>query len=498
MSITTRFALGSGLVIALLAAVTAYEAGTIARLAAMHRGLGEHTLQTTAIALDLLASRDRLEKHLLKFAATRDVAYAAAAAEVAGELGSDLERLQGVRPAGNEIPAVAEVVTVWQRFPLAADSGPEAVEAMMESGEQEILERYGAPLDELRVGLATVVAAAREQAAARVSAASETAVRTRRLAVSALVVSVALAFAVTGVVLRSIHRPLARLVTATEAIAGGRFDHRVPTQGDDELARLAGHFNSMAERLGELDRLKRDFLSNISHEIKTPLVAMAETSQLLLDEVPGPLTAKQRRFLELQQQSNRRMQELIRDLLDLSRLEAGVMEYRFEARDVRPILEEAIAEVEPLARERGVQVHLEMPAVLPAVRGDDRRLLQVVVNLLGNAARVSPPETEVVVTASQVADEEGVWVRITVRDHGPGVADPEKPLVFERFYRSVGNLGHDRGGVGLGLAICREIVTAHAGRLRVEDADGGGAAFVAELAAAADHGAHLPERESST
>ena len=141
---------------------------------------------------------------------------------------------------------------------------------------------------------------------------------------------------------------------------------------------------------------------------------------------------------------------------------------------------------------------LEAPGVLPVVRCDHRRLLQVVLNLLGNAIRFSPPETEVAVAAREVTDGEGVWVRIAVRDHGPGVADPEKPLVFERFYRAAGSRAHDRAGVGLGLAICREIVAAHDGRLRVEDAAGGGAVFVAELAAAADDGAPLPDTEDPT
>jgi signal transduction histidine kinase len=224
---------------------------------------------------------------------------------------------------------------------------------------------------------------------------------------------------------------------------------------------------------------------------------MAETTQVLLDEVPGPLSAKQRRFLELQQQSNRRLQDMIRDLLDLSRLEAGVMEYRFDTRAVRPILEAALAELGPLAGEREVRVELEAHGGLPPVRCDHQRMLQVVLNLLANAIRFSPRGGRVFLAAREVADEVRTWVRVTVGDQGPGVPDPEKAQVFERFYRVAGSHSRDRGGVGLGLAICREIVTAHGGRIGVEDAPGGGAVFVVDLAAATGATATPGEREGS-
>ena len=497
MRIATRIVLGSGVVIVLLAAVTAYEAGTMARLAAMQRALGENTLPATAQALDLLASRSRLEEHLLKFAATRDRRYAEAAAGATRRLGRDLDRLRDLEPSGGESRAIDEVARDWLAFPFATASEPEMVEGLVASDRQRLLERFSVPLDDLRVSLDAVVVAAREQAAARVEEAGDAAARARRLSLVALVVSVVLAFGVTGVTVRSIQRPLGRLIAATEAVAGGRFDHRVPAEGDDELTLLAAHFNSMAERLGELDRLKRDFLSNVSHEIKTPLAAMAETTQLLLDEVPGPLSEKQRRFLELQQQSNRRLQDMIRDLLDLSRHEAGVMEYRFDTQAVRPILEAALAELEPLAGEREVRVELEAHGGLPPVRCDPQRMLQVVLNLLANAIRFSPRGGWVSLAAREIADEVCTWVRVTVGDQGPGVPDPEKAQVFERFHRVAGPRSRDRGGVGLGLAICREIVTAHGGRIGVEDAPGGGAVFVVDLAAATGDTTTPGEREGS-
>jgi two-component system sensor histidine kinase GlrK len=481
--ITTRVALGSGVVIALLAAVTAYQAGTISRLASMQRLLGEHTLPTTALALDLLAARDRLQDHVLKFAVTRDRGYAAAAAEAAAGFGRDLERLRALRPGGGEGRAIDRATRSWRAFPLSGAGEDEIVAELTAADPGQLPDRVAAPLEALRLDLLEVVAVARERTAARVGAAFEAADRARTLSAAALVVSVALAFAVTLVTVRTIHRRLDGLVGATRAIASGRFGHRVPSGGEDELSRLAEHFNAMGERLGELDRLKRDFLSHVSHEIKTPLVAMAETTRLLLDGVAGPLTARQHRLLELQSDNEGRLQEMISNLLDLSRMEAGAMEYRFAVPPPRAILEASIANFEALARDRGVGLELDAADTLPSVRCDRDRIFQVLHNLIDNAIRFSPSGGRITVSARPTPTGD---LRMVVRDEGPGVPDDDRHRVFERFYQARGQRPGDRGGVGLGLAICREIVTAHGGRIWVEDAPGGGARFAFELKAVSE------------
>ena len=161
---------------------------------------------------------------------------------------------------------------------------------------------------------------------------------------------------------RSIQVPLSRLARGTRAVAQGRFDQRVQAAGGDEFSALAADFNEMVRRLGELDQMKKDLLSHVSHELKAPLAAMEETNQLLVEGIPGPVTEDQRRLLDLNLQSVRRLSALIAKLLDLSRMEAGVMEYDMRARDMVPLLQGPAAELGALAREKGVRFALELGA----------------------------------------------------------------------------------------------------------------------------------------
>jgi two-component system sensor histidine kinase GlrK len=490
MRIPTRVALGSSLLIALIAAVTAYEARTIAHLAAMQRELGERTLPSTALALDLVAIRDRLDVSLRKFAATGDPAYAAKAAEAAHAFDRDLARLRALRSVDDHDPDAAGLDRAWRSFPLAAAADADLVALLVAGDRQQLLATVSGPLGRLRAHLLAVVAADRQRAAERVQAAAAAATHARNLAVAALVVSVALAVAVTLVTVRSIRAPLDRLATAIAAIAAGRFDHRVAAAGDDELGRLAQLFNQMSERLAELDRLKSDLLSNVSHEIKTPLAAMTETTKLLLDEVAGPLTAKQRRLLELERDNQERLQTMISTVLDLARHDAGVVEYALADHPIRPILDEVRAQFEALASSRGVTLEVAVADSAPAVHCDRDRILQVFQNLVSNAIKVSPRQGTVTLAAG-ASDSGRPAVRCEVRDQGPGVADDDKPHLFDRFQRLAGQPIRARAGIGLGLAICREIVEAHGGRIWAEDAPGGGAVFVVELAAGSPRDATL-------
>lgn len=486
MKVPTRVALGSGLLVLLLAAVTASQARSIARLAAMQQEIGETTLPSTAMALDLVAARDRLDLHLLKFAATGDPAYAEKIAEATESFDRDLQNLRSVRQSADDDADVVALHRAWQSFPPARATGPDRVQLLVNADREQMLRVFGEPLDDVREHLVAIVDAARARADHRVEAASDAAAHARNLAIITFVFSFLLAAAVTLVTVQSIRRPLLRLTRATEAIAAGEFEHRVTAEGSDEFSRLAEQFNRMAARLAELDRLKSDFLSNMSHEIKTPLAAMAETSTLLLDGVAGPLTARQQRLLELQRDNEVRLQTMIGDILDLSRLEAGVLDYHFDAHEIRSILETVRGQVEALARKYEVSLELDIRDPVPAVFCDRDRTLQVFHNLLSNAIRVSPRRSTVTLSAAGRSGPEGRWIRCEVRDQGPGVADEDKPRLFERFHRRSGHHARDRSGVGLGLAICREIVTAHGGRIGVEDAPGGGAVFVVELAAAQD------------
>jgi two-component system sensor histidine kinase GlrK len=279
---------------------------------------------------------------------------------------------------------------------------------------------------------------------------------------------------------------LKRLAGGTRAVADGDFSVRLDSSGKDEFGRLAESFNQMVHRLAELDEVKKDFLSHVSHELKTPLVSMQETTELLLEEIPGPLNSRQRRFLTLNLESSLRLSTMISRLLDLSRLEAGVMEYEFLAHDLGDVVRTAVSSFEARSRELEVGIELNVPDHRVEVDCDRDRIIQVIGNLVDNALKFSSTGDTIEISVHPLIaaySEEGPAF-VEVKDRGPGIPDEDKERVFERFYQVRQGRGEGGGtGVGLGLAICREIIEAHGGDITVKDREEGGSIFSFELPA---------------
>lgn len=498
MRLATRVAAGSGLVLAILAAVVAYQLDVNRRMTASHRRLEQVELPAATRALELLEHLDALANHARKYAVTRDPAYAASVARERSAFAAGLDALQALGAGGLESDSVGRMALRWSDFELADVPAERMAATLTEidasGGTGEML----AQVDDLRELAMETVMMTRRQAAARTEVVAAAGRRAARISIAAVVVAIGLSVLIILATVRSIQGPLRRLTAGTRAVARGEFSWQLDVAGDDEIAHLAEDFNAMVRRLDELDQMKRDFLSNVSHEIKTPLVAMLETDALLLEGAPGPLTSKQRRLLELHLQAGRRLRGMIANLLDLSRLEAGVMDYDMRPRDTAEIAAVAAAELLARAEERGVRLVTELKPGLPPVPCDADRIVQVIENLIDNALRVAPKGTSVVVSAC-LADGRsggaagppgsGEAVELAVTDSGPGVPPELRERIFERFQRGArgGSVpGHQ--GFGLGLAICREIVAAHRGTIEVRNRPGGGARFVVVLPAAAGVG----------
>ncbi len=214
----------------------------------------------------------------------------------------------------------------------------------------------------------------------------------------------------------------------------------------------------------ELDRMKSNFISMVSHELKTPLTSIKGFVRLLDAGRVGPVNEKQRRYLEIVLRQTESLTKIIEDLLDLSRIEAGIIEVRRERVDLREVAEGVLAGLENLAREKGVAVFLEIPDGLPAVAGDTERLRQVFTNLIHNAIKFTPSGGEVRVRARK----EGGECLVEVADTGIGVSPQDLPRIFDKFYQVDSSTTRQQSGTGLGLSISRELVAAQGGRMWAE------------------------------
>ena len=228
------------------------------------------------------------------------------------------------------------------------------------------------------------------------------------------------------------------------------------------------------ERLKELERLKSQFLQLVSHELRTPLASIKASAEVLLSTAPAGVPEAHLRLLRNIDRSSDRLSALIRDLLDLVRLEGGRLELNRERLDLRHIAEEAVSTVRPLADERGQAIGLDLVADPCPVDGDRRRLEQVVLNLLTNAVKYGPPGGNIWL---RVQHEPGALARLTVRDEGPGIPPDEQPMVFERFYRLDTEETRRTTGTGLGLPIASALAELHGGSIGVESAVGRGSTF---------------------
>src|SRR5262249_42168906 len=159
---------------------------------------------------------------------------------------------------------------------------------------------------------------------------------------------------VAAIILSSINEPLRRLMKGTHAVAKGEFWHRLPASGRDEFAELARDFNVMTERLGELDQMKKDFVSHVSHDLKAPLASIRQMMYLLLQEIPGSLNEQQKNLIQLSYNSAERLAAMVGNLLDVSRMEAGSMEYQMADHDIVGVINEVAAEFDVQARAKDV------------------------------------------------------------------------------------------------------------------------------------------------
>jgi PAS domain S-box-containing protein len=254
---------------------------------------------------------------------------------------------------------------------------------------------------------------------------------------------------------------------------------------ETEVERRTAELRQAVAALEETDRRKDNFLANISHELRTPLVTVLGYSDLLLGEKLGELTPRQRGALEVVTQSARRLKSFIEELLELSRHELTKQAYTFAPLDVGDVATQAVLALAPRFAERGLRVRVGVARGTPLALGDRERVLQVLVNLLGNAERYSPDGSPIRVAAAEVRPGR---IEVSVSDRGAGIAPEHLAHIFDRLYqvRDDRSPRHKGGALGIGLAIVKSIVEAHGGEVSVRSRVGRGTTFRFSLPVALD------------
>ena len=294
----------------------------------------------------------------------------------------------------------------------------------------------------------------------------------RALLLAAVVAGLAAVLLTVGLS-RRILKPVETLTAAARRMERGDLSQRVEVQSDDEIGELARAFNAMADGLTRLEDLRRNMVTDVAHELRTPLSNIRGYLEALQDGIVEP----KREVIDSLYEEAMLLNLLVDDLQELALAEAGQL--RLERRPVAPadLVNRAMEAARAQAAAGGVTLQADLPADLPLVDVDPQRIEQVLGNLLSNALTHTPSDGEVVVAARAKGSE----VEVSVRDTGEGIPPEHLPYIFERFYRADKSRSRATGGTGLGLAIARQLVEAHGGRITVESQVGQGAVFTVTL-----------------
>jgi two-component system sensor histidine kinase BaeS len=277
----------------------------------------------------------------------------------------------------------------------------------------------------------------------------------------ALLAAGVIAVLVSLILSRGIVAPLRVLTAASHRIAAGHYGERVPAAGSDELGQLAHSFNQMAEKLEQVESMRRQLIGDVSHELRTPLTAIKGSMEGLMD---GILPATVETYQQIHQEAGR-LARLVEDLQELSRVEAGAYPLDIHPVEFSTLVKTILKRFDPQTQAKQIELRSDLPADLPSVLADQDRITQVLTNLVGNALQYTPAGGKITILARLHQDE----VQVSVVDTGIGIPAGHLPHLFTRFYRvDKSRSRQSGGGSGIGLTIARYLVEAHGGRIWAE------------------------------
>jgi histidine kinase len=287
---------------------------------------------------------------------------------------------------------------------------------------------------------------------------------TEALAVATVAAMIS-AIAVSVFVSKRVVTPIRQMMRASRYIAAGHYHERVNVVSEDELGQLALSFNQMAHSLEQTETMRRDLIANVTHELRTPLTSIKGYMEGLID---GVLPPEPETYQQVYREADR-LQHLVNDLQELSRVEAGAYELNRSSLQMTKLIEQTAARLRPQFEEKGVNLELEVPTNVPTVLADENRLSQVLLNLVGNALQYTPAGGTVTISAKKHTSE----LLVTISDTGIGITTEHLPHLFTRFYRVDKSRSRAGGGSGIGLTIVKYLVEAHGGRVWAESKGAG-------------------------
>lgn len=270
-----------------------------------------------------------------------------------------------------------------------------------------------------------------------------------------------------------ITKPIRKMIKTTQSIAKGNYSQRLKVQGKDEIADLGNSLNEMTESLSKIEQLRKDLITNFSHEMATPLTTINGYLEAMEDGLVANGEQNKKILTTIQEETNRLI-SMVKDLRELSLIESGHFKINLSPTPLYPMLTKIIESMEILFTEKNISLVTEMQGTSPLISADKIRFPQIILNLLDNAYHYTQKGGKVTVCAKSITK---TLVEVTISDTGIGMEDKDLPHIFERFYRTESSRSRKTGGSGIGLSIVSDLVSLHHGKISVESKVGYGSTF---------------------
>ena len=470
LSIFWRLLLTSLVIIAVMGGVNLYALLQLRQLTAMSTEMASYHYPAVESAKRLFGSLYAQLNSEKKYLATKDAAFLANFNEEVEEFQRSLQQVLSRESAPQGQQLLHETGRLLQeRLVLFHDGVEQSAGKIPVVGYES---RRDAIMDRMSATIQGYVDLHEARVSVGVSESRASAVRAEAVTQQLVLVALVFGLGLAGVASYTMLRPLRQLQGHIKEIGQGKFGQPLEIKAPAELTDLVDTVNWMGGKLQELDDMKAEFLAHVSHELRTPMASIQEGTHLLLDEIPGPLTQEQRTTLRIMADSSRRLIHLISTILDLSKMEAGMMEYRIVPVDLKRVAGISINKVRLLADSKHIQLVFESAGERVWVKADAPRVEQVLDNLLSNALKYGPEGS--IVKLHMRPDLHAGVLEIAVADSGPGIAAEDLPHIFERFYQGRTKAKNSSAGSGLGLALAKKVVEAHGGRIWIESEVGKG------------------------
>jgi len=430
------------------------------------------TIDLTERLSDKLFSQVGFEK---KYLISQDQDFYQKFWDLMKHLVEDMERLESLMITNEDKKVFLETKQFYQNYISLFNEEVRAMEADPNYPRRKYQEGKEKLVDQINERLRSLMKIARSNRDTKIRESSQMsydALEVTYITVGlAIIVSILISFYNT----RSINRPILLLQKRTKDIAKGKFEKIRDISSPPEIKELADDFNLMCERLKELDKLKIDFISHVSHNLRTPLTAIKEATGMLIEGTYADAPKKQQELLEITEEECERLIDSVNRILDLSRMEAKMMDYQLKESDLLPVVQKSLLKLAPIAQRKNIDLELKPPPDLPSPKIDVERISQLMENLIGNALKFSSEGGKVVLSVN-VRNYGRQFIEVAVADTGCGIPKENLERIFDKFKRI--DRGRDTArGTGLGLSIAKHIIADHGGKIWAQSKLGKGSTF---------------------